>query len=151
MGFIIMFDVTSEQSFMNIRPWLDQLRLHSYCDNPDIVLCGNKADLDNKRAVSWSRAHNEAAKFGIPYLETSAATGQNVAKAIETLLDLVMIRMHKVVESNMPKLIGGDPLAESAAAGGLKLTGHLANHRLNEADKSKYLASGDAGPSRCSC
>lgn len=105
MGFIIMFDITNEQSFMSIRPWLDQLKLHSYCENPDVVLCGNKADLTDRRVISWSKAKNEASKYGIPYFETSAATGQNVAKSIEALLDLVMLRMHKVVESSIPKFI----------------------------------------------
>lgn len=107
MGFIIMFDITNEQSFMNVRPWFDQLKLHSYCENPDVVLCGNKADLEAKRAVSWARANQEASKYGIPYFETSAATGQNVASAIEALLDLVMFRMHKVVETSVPKLNDG--------------------------------------------
>jgi hypothetical protein len=36
----------------------------------------------------------------LPYFETSAATGQNVSKAIETLLDLVMTRMQRVVETS---------------------------------------------------
>lgn len=36
----------------------------------------------------------------MPYFETSAATGQNVSKAIEALLELVMIRMQKVVEKS---------------------------------------------------
>lgn len=100
-----MFDITSEQSFMNIRPWLDQLKLHSYCENPDIVLCGNKADLEDKRVISWAKAKDEASKYGIPYFETSAATGQNVTTAIDTLLDLVMVRMHKVVETNVSKYV----------------------------------------------
>lgn len=34
----------------------------------------------------------------LPYFETSAATGQNVEKAVSTLLDLVMVRMEKSVE-----------------------------------------------------
>lgn len=106
MGFIVMFDITSEQSFLNVRPWLDQLKLHSYCDNPDIVLCGNKADLEMKRVISWTRANTEASKFGVPYYETSAATGQNVARSIEALLDLVMLRMHKIVESSIPRFLG---------------------------------------------
>lgn len=108
MGFIIMFDITNEQSFMNIRPWLDQLKLHSNCENPDIILCGNKADMEDKRVVSWSRANTEAGKYGIPYLETSAASGQNVSRTIEVLLDMVMVRMHKVVESSIPKMLDGD-------------------------------------------
>lgn len=110
MGFILMFDITSEQSFMNVRPWFDQLRLHSYCENPDVVLCGNKADLESKRAVTWARANQEASKYGIPYFETSAATGQNVARAVESLLDLVMFRMHKVVETSVPKMMDSDSL-----------------------------------------
>ena len=108
MGFIIMFDITNQQSFLNVRSWIDQLRLHSYCDSPDIVLCGNKADLESKRVVSWSKANTEASMYGIPYFETSAATGLNVSKSIETLLDLVMTRMHKVVEINIPKSIEPD-------------------------------------------
>lgn len=115
MGFIVMFDITSEQSFLNIRPWIDQLKLHSFCENPDIVLCGNKADLESKRAVPWNKANSEANKYGIPYFETSAATGVNVNKAIETLLELVMLRMHQVIETSIPKSI--DP-----ANKGVKLT-----------------------------
>lgn len=105
MGFIVMFDITSEQSFSSIRPWLDQLRIHSSFENPDMVLCGNKADLEHRRVISWSRANQEAIKHGIPYFETSSATGLNVSKAIETLLDLVIIRMHKVIELNIPKML----------------------------------------------
>lgn len=36
--------------------------------------------------------------FRLAYLETSAATGQNVAKAVETLLEKVMVRMDKAVD-----------------------------------------------------
>lgn len=122
MGFVIMFDVTNEQSFMNIRPWLDQLRLHSCCDNPDIVLCGNKADLETRRVVPWSRANNEAIKYGIPYFETSAATGLNVSNAIDALLELVMIRMHKVVETNIPRVIRG--ATHGSAANGIPILLH---------------------------
>lgn len=102
MGFIVMFDITSEQSFLNIRPWLDQLNLHSYCENPDIVLCGNKVDLEDRRVISFNRAKCEAAKYGIPYFETSAATSKNVSKSIECLIELVMARMQKYVEAGIP-------------------------------------------------
>jgi Ras-related protein Rab-27A len=100
MGFLVLFDITSEKSFINIRNWLEQLRTHAYCNDPDVVLCGNKADLYEKRVVSEERARQEAEKYGLPYFETSAVTGQNVSKAIETLLDLVMTRMQRVVETS---------------------------------------------------
>lgn len=28
MGFILIFDITNEQSFLNIRDWLSQLKVH---------------------------------------------------------------------------------------------------------------------------
>ncbi|XP_041356388.1 ras-related protein Rab-27A-like [Gigantopelta aegis] len=103
MGFLLLFDLTNEQSFLNIRNWLTQLQTHSYCENPDIVLCGNKADLEEQRRVSDERAREISEKYGLPYFETSAATGQNVSKAVECLLDLVMTRMEKCVDkSHMP-------------------------------------------------
>ena len=104
MGFILLFDITNEQSFLDIRGWLEQLKTHAYCDQPDIVLCGNKADRHEDRVVSEERAKQEAHKHGLLYFETSAVTGQNVAKAIEALLDAVMIRMQRALEDpeNVP-------------------------------------------------
>lgn len=44
----------------------------------------------------------------IPYFETSAATGQNVEKAVETLLDLIMKRMEQCVEkTQIPDTVNG--------------------------------------------
>ncbi|XP_070546773.1 ras-related protein Rab-27A-like isoform X2 [Ptychodera flava] len=98
MGFILLFDLTSEQSFVNIRNWIAQLQMHAYCENPDIVLCGNKTDLEDQRVVSEEKAKEMAEN--LPYFETSAATGSNVSKAIECLLDKVMIRMEQSVDKS---------------------------------------------------
>lgn len=64
MGFLILFDLTNEKSFLNIRDWLQQLNTHSYYSNPEIVLCGNKVDLYERRVISTDRARNEADKYG---------------------------------------------------------------------------------------
>ena len=64
VGFLILFDLTSEMSFLNIRSWLEQLRTHTYNSHPEIVLCGNKVDLYDKRVISEERARLEAEKFG---------------------------------------------------------------------------------------
>ncbi|KAK4037814.1 hypothetical protein OUZ56_029842 [Daphnia magna] len=98
MGFLLLFDLTNEQSFLSIRGWLEQLKTHAYTDNPDIVLCGNKADLDDQREVSEEEVKETASRYGLSYLETSAATGQNVNAAVELLLDKVMFRMDQAVE-----------------------------------------------------
>uniref|UniRef100_A0A2I9LPI7 small monomeric GTPase n=1 Tax=Centruroides hentzi TaxID=88313 RepID=A0A2I9LPI7_9SCOR len=108
MGFLLLFDLTNQTSFLNVRNWLEELKVHAYCEDPDIVLCGNKADLENERAVSEEQAKEEASKYGVPYFETSAATGQNVAKVFETLLDTVMKRIQRTVDNaQLPGRIRG--------------------------------------------
>ncbi|XP_017779762.1 PREDICTED: ras-related protein Rab-27A [Nicrophorus vespilloides] len=101
MGFLLLFDLTSEQSFIEIRNWIEQLRIHAYCDSPDVILCGNKADLEDRRVIMEWRARDLAEKNNLVYIETSAATGQNVARAVETLLERVMIRMESAVDKAM--------------------------------------------------
>ncbi|KAG8001522.1 Ras-related protein Rab-27A [Nibea albiflora] len=100
MGFLLLFDLTNEQSFLNVRNWMSQLQIHAYCESPDVVLCGNKCDLSDQRAVSEEEARELAEKYGIPYFETSAANGQNVSQAVDVLLDLIMKRMERCVDKS---------------------------------------------------
>nr|XP_020456645.1 ras-related protein Rab-27B-like [Monopterus albus] len=88
----------SQQSFLNVRNWMSQLQANAYCESPDIVLVGNKVDLADQREVQEKQAKELADKYGIPYFETSAATGAEVDKAVITLLDLVMKRMEQCVD-----------------------------------------------------
>ncbi|XP_040010772.1 ras-related protein Rab-27B-like [Xiphias gladius] len=93
MGFLLMFDLTNQQSFLNVRNWMSQLQANAYCDSPDIVLVGTKADLRDARDVHARQARDLADRYGIPYFETSAVTGVDVDHAVTSLLDLVMKRM----------------------------------------------------------
>ncbi|XP_065841777.1 ras-related protein Rab-27B-like [Oscarella lobularis] len=103
MGFVVMFDVTNEQSFLNTRSWLQQLRTHAYTEDPVTILVGNKTDLDHIRKVQKSDAERFADKLGLKYMETSAQSGANVREAFEILLDGVLERMQR----NVPAV--GDP------------------------------------------
>lgn len=144
MGFLLLFDLTSEQSFLNVRNWMSkshptcsdwgrprlrgncqqepdelqgspvgtqsyslrnaswspvasapgshqsagwatpkgtmgtakpgapapfpflagQLQTHAYCESPDVVLCGNKSDLESQRVVKEDEAKRLAGKYG---------------------------------------------------------------------------------------
>ncbi|XP_040455648.1 ras-related protein Rab-27A isoform X2 [Falco naumanni] len=68
MGFLLLFDLTNEQSFLNVRNWISQLQMHAYCENPDIVLCGNKSDLEDQRMVKEEEAKELAEKYGLWFL-----------------------------------------------------------------------------------
>uniref|UniRef100_A0A3B3ZTI8 small monomeric GTPase n=1 Tax=Periophthalmus magnuspinnatus TaxID=409849 RepID=A0A3B3ZTI8_9GOBI len=95
MGFLLMFDLTNQQSFLNVRNWMSQLQANAYCDSPDIVLVGTKADLGDMRNVHTRQARDLADRYSIPYFETSAMTGAEVDKAVTALLELVMKRMEQ--------------------------------------------------------
>lgn len=100
MGFLLLFDLTNEQSFLNVRNWITQLQTHAYCDSPDVVLCGNKSDLEAQRVVREEEARALAERYGLPYFETSAANGTNIGPAVEALLDLIMKRMERCVDKS---------------------------------------------------
>ncbi|KAI5698286.1 hypothetical protein M8J76_010307 [Diaphorina citri] len=100
MGFLLIFDVTNENSFKDVEKWLLQIKTHAYTENPDIVICGNKIDLVDSRVVSEKEAAELATKFGIKYFEVSSATGHNVEEAVKTLLDAVMNRIEQSSETD---------------------------------------------------
>jgi len=95
MGFLLVFDLTNPRTFHNVRNWALQLRTHAYCEAPDIVLCGNKADIKH-RAVSDADARGLAEELGFPYVETSAADGTGIEEAYHKLLQLVMERIYSM-------------------------------------------------------
>lgn len=76
--------------------------MHAYCDSPDIVLIGNKSDMERQRVITEVRARSFAEKYNLPYVETSVVTGENVKKAFELLLEQVMNR-YKTYNSNLYK------------------------------------------------
>lgn len=55
MGILMVYDVTDEASFNNIRNWMKNIEQHA-SDSVVKVLVGNKCDMDeSKRAVPYSR------------------------------------------------------------------------------------------------
>lgn len=49
-------------------------------ENIPFLLVGNKGDLTDKRKVSLNEAQTRAQEWGVPYVETSAKTRDNVDK-----------------------------------------------------------------------
>ncbi|TMW42924.1 hypothetical protein DOY81_011996, partial [Sarcophaga bullata] len=93
MGFLLIFDLTNEKSFIEITNWLEQLRRHAYSEDPDIVLCGNKCDLETFRVIPHEQVMAFVERYNLPYIETSASTGFNVHQAVDLLIGRVIDRM----------------------------------------------------------
>lgn len=56
MGFILIYDVTDEKSFLDVTHWIVELQTHTYTCTPKVLLCGNKIDLQSERKVPASAA-----------------------------------------------------------------------------------------------
>jgi Ras-related protein Rab-1A len=83
-GIIVVFDVTDQESFNNVKQWLHEIDRYA-CQNVKKLLVGNKCDLVSKRAVPTEQAKEFADGLGIQYLETSAKNATNVENAFTTM------------------------------------------------------------------
>lgn len=67
MGILLVYDVTDESSFNNIRNWIRNIEQHA-SDNVNKILVGNKADMDeSKRAVPTAKGQALADEYGIKF------------------------------------------------------------------------------------
>lgn len=84
--------VSATQSKKNNYYLSGQLQIHAYCESPDVILCGNKCDLTDQRAVSEDEARDLAEKYGYVCLRPSAEEPLPpvfVKKAVAALFDEV--------------------------------------------------------------
>merc|ERR1712054_222399 len=82
---IIVYDITSRESFEHVDGWLDDLR-KVRGDEAIVALVGNKCDLDENgaRQVSFAEGEALAQKWGAKiFREASAKTGHGVEAAFE--------------------------------------------------------------------
>ncbi|KAI1433582.1 ras-domain-containing protein [Xylaria sp. CBS 124048] len=73
-GFLLVFSITSVASLNEIAGLRDEILRIKDDDNVPIVICGNKSDLEEHRAVPRARGFEVSQSWGAPYYETSART-----------------------------------------------------------------------------
>ena len=83
-GFVLTYDISNRPSFDHVIGWMRDIKTRAPPDC-DIVLCGNKCDLDNDRVVTHDEGKQLAEEYGVQFFETSALTGQNVEKMFTAL------------------------------------------------------------------
>jgi len=92
MGILLVYDVTDEKSFNNIRTWHANVEQHA-SDGVNKILIGNKADDEEKRNVSYDRGKALADELGIRFMETSAKQNINVEEAFFNLARDIKARL----------------------------------------------------------
>ena len=80
-GAFIVFSIDSRQSFdsvsitfHNLGNWIEDLS-QAAPENTQVMLVGNKMDLQNKREIPKAEAEEFAHHYAIPYMECSAKSG----------------------------------------------------------------------------
>ncbi|GAB9468964.1 Ras family gtpase [Globisporangium polare] len=70
-GALLVYDITDEESFKKVRTWVKELR-RIVGDDIDIVIAGNKVDLQRNRKVNEEEARRYAESVGATHFNTSA-------------------------------------------------------------------------------
>ncbi|XP_073306232.1 ras-related protein RABD2a isoform X2 [Primulina huaijiensis] len=89
---IIVYDVTDQESFNNVKQWLSEIDRYA-SENVNKLLVGNKCDLADNRAVPYETAKAFADEIGIPFMETSAKNATNVEEAFMAMSADIKNRM----------------------------------------------------------
>ncbi|XP_073694763.1 EF-hand calcium-binding domain-containing protein 4B [Garra rufa] len=80
-GVVVIYDITMEDSFRSVRPWLASI-LEAVGDPIPVMLLGNKSDKENEREVQTKEADMLAEETNLMFYECSAYTGVNVLEAM---------------------------------------------------------------------
>ncbi|CAN6359830.1 unnamed protein product, partial [Urochloa humidicola] len=126
MGILLVYDVTDESSFNNIRNWIRNIEQHA-SDNVNKILVGNKADMDeSKRAVPTAKGQALADEYGIKFFETSAKTNLNVEQVFFSIARDIKQRLaetdskpeDKAIKINKPDQGSEPPAGQKSACCG---------------------------------
>ncbi|XP_010217869.1 PREDICTED: ras-related protein Rab-8B [Tinamus guttatus] len=106
MGIMLVYDITNEKSFDNIKNWIRNIEEHASSDVERMIL-GNKCDMNEKRQVSKEKGEKLAIDYGIKFLETSAKSSINVEEAFFTLARDIMTKLNRKMNDNSSSGAGG--------------------------------------------
>ncbi|XP_022792274.1 ras and EF-hand domain-containing protein homolog isoform X7 [Stylophora pistillata] len=85
-GVLLLYDVTCETSFINVRDWVEAIEDSTSKPIP-IMLCGNKTDLrqsyiaEGKTVITEENGEKLAREYGALFIETSSKENRNITDA----------------------------------------------------------------------
>lgn len=117
-GFVLAYDISNRPSFDHVVGWMRDIKQRAPPD-VDIVLCGNKSDLENDRVVSVEEGKMLADEYNVGFFETSALTGNNVEDMFMSLA--AEIKRKRIDELESSGNQDGMSVADQSQAGTVKL------------------------------
>ncbi|KAF1765637.1 hypothetical protein GCK72_005590 [Caenorhabditis remanei] len=83
-GVLLVFDITDRRSFEKVKNWVLEIKT-CLGKTAEILIVGNKIDLEDERQVSRQDAEVYAETEGALYMETSAQENMGISDAFEAL------------------------------------------------------------------
>ncbi|XP_040436710.1 ras and EF-hand domain-containing protein [Falco naumanni] len=86
-GVLLLYDITCEKSFLNVREWVDMIEDATH-ENIPVMMVGNKADLrqavteHGQKCVPINYGEKLAMTYNALFCETSAKDGSNIVEAV---------------------------------------------------------------------
>ena len=97
-GIVLVYDITDENSFKNVRVWMKQI--DDYGNNKTSkILVGNKCDWEENRKVSTEEGQNLAKELSLNFFESSAKDNLNVQEIFITIAKKILMD-----ETNLTKI-----------------------------------------------
>mmetsp|Transcript_45274 Transcript_45274/g.52046 ORF Transcript_45274/g.52046 Transcript_45274/m.52046 type:complete len:207 (-) Transcript_45274:200-820(-) len=92
-GIIVVYDVTQKESFDHVPMWMNEIEKYA-SENVVKLLVGNKADLEDRKAVSTDEGKERADSLGIQFLEASAKNSHNVNETFISMAKELKGKVH---------------------------------------------------------
>ncbi|XP_053375689.1 uncharacterized protein LOC123535374 isoform X2 [Mercenaria mercenaria] len=107
-GLVFVYDITDETNFVQTKEWME--RLKTKMADCEVIVVGNKCDLEHRRQVSTLKGYELANEYSAKFFEVSTKTNANVQEAFNTLLRSALARKDRK-EDTVPEEIVKDPFA----------------------------------------
>ena len=116
-GIIMVYDVTVRDSFNHVREWLQEVDKYASADTCKLLI-GNKCDRSD-RVVTEQEGQGLARELGMPFLETSARTAENVEAAFIRMAEqLIKMRAAAKDEEDKAKISISKQKEQTKSSGG---------------------------------
>ena len=127
-GLILLYDITNRNSFDNLEKWMESVNETLGSSNNDnhkkyaLILLGNKADLEDKRKVTYEEAEDKCKKYNIFWGGECSVQEMSLEDLNDKFYDIIK-EVYKVVGICEDK----KPIIK-------KLSSHNKNKKKNDSD-----------------
>ena len=130
---LIVYDITDDSSFNSVKQWIEDVQ--SFANKgTNLVLVGNKVDLNNKRKISKEEGQNLATEYGMDFYESSALTGENINDIFEGICQKVN---QQIDEGKLDLNDPSNGISISEVEGNIKINKNLNAKNTNIAQTHK--------------